>query len=307
MKTERRHQLEHNTLAYYLEKIVLATKEYHNTILIVLVGLIVVAVVWSIGRNITHMSDGKAWNEIYRLSGGGILPADRVLNGFQAPVMVGGDQYFRPEDKSADADAEKLLDFGKKHLSKPVGVVALLGSGNQSLEAAAQILRSRSPLAEEAAALLTEGMETLALAEKNAKGDYKLQAQLALARGYELQATLGDTKENLEKALEKYKAVAGSGSPLATMAKATVATLENPNTEALYVTLAQRIAGAADAQPATGGDLMDFTTLPEVEGTTADLPDEIDYSAMMEMMKSLEAAQPAEDAAEAPSAETPAE
>lgn len=254
MKTERRHQHEHNTLARYLEKFILATKAYHSTILIVFIGLVLLCVIWSVYGTFAKNASGSAWNEIYQLSGGGILPPDRVMNGFQAPTMVGENRFYRPEDKPADVDAEKLLAFGKKHAHETVGVVALLNSGNATLEKAAQILRMRSPQADEAAALLKDGMETLALAEKHAKGDYKLQAQLALGRGFELQAVLGDTKENLQKAREKYDLVAVSNSPLAALAKSTVATLEKPGTESLYTVLAQRIAHSAEAAKSPLGD-----------------------------------------------------
>lgn len=278
MKSEIRHKRAQNDLAYYLEKFITATKEYHVTILTVFLGAVLLLIAVSVYRGVSSANNARQWNQVYSLSGALYLPPDRVMHGFQSPLMQqmsqSGPRYFRPDDTSGETDAVKLAEklaalkaFGKAHAGKTVGVVALLESGTSVLKEASTDMLGNNR--DEAADRLKEALETLQLAEKHAAGELHTQAQLALARAFELSAAIGNTDENLEKAKEKYALVAKSGTPLGALAKDSLATLERPETKGVFVVLAENLSNFAmrsDAVDQNREALQKFNA-PDVQDT----------------------------------------
>ncbi|MDO4550382.1 MAG: hypothetical protein Q4C96_03925, partial [Planctomycetia bacterium] len=229
MKSEQRHKREQNDLAYYLEKVINAAAEYQSTILYTLIGIVLLVVVIGVWKSVSYSHYAKTWGEVFASSGKLLYP-----------------------DVSENIDTVKLSEFGQKN-KETSGVVALLISGDRMLQDASESILGNNLT--ESSQQAKEGLEVLLLAEKNAKGELKTQAQLAVARAYEILASVEKTDENLKLAKEYYNMVAKSGTPLGTVAKDTLAILERPDADKVYVAISQRLANVAERSADVEGSM----------------------------------------------------
>ena len=63
MKTERRHELQTNTLADHLGKWIIAVRPYTSVIIIAFVAVAVVTIAWQVTASLSAGQQGKAWDD----------------------------------------------------------------------------------------------------------------------------------------------------------------------------------------------------------------------------------------------------
>lgn len=266
MKSERRHQLETNDLAGWLERNLEKSKSYHSTILIIFVGVILLALAVNVYKSVSIASNGRTWNEVYNLGGAGFVPLDRVENGFQTPYMTSADgRLLPPTEETGEMDAEGLALVGKNNAMKFAGHYASLEAANRWLENAAADLRANNAAA--SLETLQKAQETFTqVAGKTQVPSLKQQARYGLAKTHEYLAAIEKTKENLEAASDQYKLVAAAGGILGEEATESLALLQRPETEAALAALAQRPAES------TTESILSGLEEPNVESVIEDVP-----------------------------------
>lgn len=300
MKSERRHQLETNDLAGWLERILENSKSYHSTILIIFVGIILLAIVVNVYKSVSLASGGRTWNEVYNLGGAGFVPLDRVENGFQTPYMTGADgRLLPPTEDTGEVDAEALAVVGKDNSMKYAGHYASLEAANSWLESASADLRANNVVASQET--LQKAQETFTrVTQQTQTPSLKQQARYGLAKTHEYLAAIEKTSENLVAALEQYKLVVAAGGLLGEEAAQSLALLQRPETEAAVMALAQRPAESTTESILSGLDE------PGVDSVVEDVP-----TILPPVEKAEETqATPTENApveTNAPAAETPTE
>ena len=298
MKSERRRKLETNDLAGWLEKVLEQSRQYHTTALLILIGVILLFFVSGIYKNVTRNAKGNSWNEVYTLSGGGFVPLERILNGFQNPYMTTPDgRLLPPVEETGEASAEGLAEFGAKRPTQFIGNYASIEAANLQLaEALGLVQLNQTKEASELLGKVKSAFEGVASATRTAV--VRQQARYGLARTYEALAAVekDKTKDHLAVAVDCYKKVADIGGALGAEAQKCLKVLEAPNSEALFVAMASREEKKADEDSATALPALDEPALDEVKAES--IPDELP----------LEAPAQAEPAPEAPAAEAaPAE
>ena len=306
MKSERRRKLETNDLAGWLEKVLEQSREYHTTALLILIGVILLFFVSGVYKNVTRNAKGNSWNEVYTLSGGGFVPLERILNGFQNPYMTTPDgRLLPPVEETGEAQAEGLAEFGAKRPTQYIGNYASLEAANLMLsEALGAVQLNQAKDAAEKLGKVKGMFESVVAATRTAA--VRQQARYGLARTYEALAAVekDKTKDHLAAAVDCYKKVADIGGALGAEAQKCLKVLEAPNSEALFVALANREEKKAEEEPASALPGLEEPALDEVK--TEGIADELPLEAPAQAEPAAEA--PAEaPAAEAAPAETPAE
>ena len=127
MKTERRHELQTNTLADHLGKWIVAIKPYTSIIVTVVVAVIVVAIGWQVMGSLSAGKRGKAWDDFEA--------ARRQLLEASAAASVATSTGAEVDDAKLNAATRAVKVVIDDYEGQPVGYWAryLLGNHYQTL------------------------------------------------------------------------------------------------------------------------------------------------------------------------------
>ncbi|MDO4574591.1 MAG: hypothetical protein Q4D98_05195 [Planctomycetia bacterium] len=260
MKSERRRKLETNDLAGWLERMLDRSRQYHSTILITVLGLVLLVIAYSTYSAISRSANSNQWNEFYQNNGSGFVSLLRVEYGFQNPPMLGPNrQPLIFPDEMVARDAEVLDTFGKAHANKTVGQYALLEAGYKWLnDGAADVRANSKETAVESLKKAQEAFEQMAKTMGDANARQK--ACFGLAQTYEFLAAVENTDANLKAAVAAYKEVAGGNGVLSKQAADALHVLEAPSANSLYLAMASRASRQENMD-----DVLSGLNEPEIE------------------------------------------
>lgn len=229
MKSERRHELQENELADWLEKAIDAVTPHLKTILGVVVAVIVFFLAYTVWQNRVAAGQQAAWDDFYAAAA----------------------------SENAETDMLKLADA---HPGAPAGLWGRLFVADSQLAEGTQNLFTNRAAAKPK---LKEAVANYRSVAENATGKYEPLVERALygeAKGYE---ALGE-KTDLDQAMKLYQQVTEQfpDGALASDCKARVEALKKPVTKAFY----DWFVTATPLSPATGtpgiGPGFDASNLP---------------------------------------------
>jgi hypothetical protein len=205
MKSERRHELQENELADWLERTIDQIIPHLKTILGVVALLGVAFVAYLVYQNRVAANQQAIWDDFYAAAGEGAQPEEAE---------------------------KKMLALADAHPADPAGLWARLYVADGQLSAGVQDLFTNRAAAKPK---LKEAVKNYSLVADNAAGKYPPLVERALfgeAKAYE---SLGE-KSDLENAIKLYEQVAKDypGSALAVDSESRVAALKTPAAEQFY-------------------------------------------------------------------------
>ncbi|MCG8587192.1 MAG: tetratricopeptide repeat protein [Pirellulales bacterium] len=217
MKTERRHELQTNTLADYLGKWIVAVKPYANVIIIAVLAVLVVMVSWQVLASRSQAGRGKAWGEFEVARRQLMLAANAAGTGEESK-----------DDPALNSAITAVGLVIQDHADKPVAHWAqfVLGSHYQT-QGTRQLFYNR----DDARATLKKAADYFRDATETDEIDLKQRAYFGLGQALECQG-------ELDKAIEAYDALADGWpeGPYAASAKEFSERLKKPATREFYTT-----------------------------------------------------------------------
>lgn len=228
MKTERRHELETNSLANWLSEVSDRIRPYGTAIWGLVIGMLVISVAYAYFSRRTERASTEAWNLYYEALGSG------------AP------------------DPGELSSLGEQFPDSNVGLWSRLMAGDIYLARGMDGLFSDRATAN--AMLDNAEQQYLAIINAARQPHFVERANLGLGRLYE---SRGDA-DSLEKAKEHYGLI-GDESPFYEFTQRRIEDLESAETKQFYDWFASRTVTAPTRTPATagGGIDFDFNSLPD--------------------------------------------
>jgi hypothetical protein len=173
MRSERRHELQHNVLLQWLIEAYKKVEPYTNAILAVLLLTVVALVAWSWWQNRTSESHVQGWDDLYAAM-----------------------DSRRPEDLDAVV---------QRHAGSEVGHWAGVVAGDMRLSLGCQGLLNNKALASQH---LQEARDNyLPIVEQAANPQLQERATFGLARTYEAMASTRQSQGELDRAAEQYNRV----------------------------------------------------------------------------------------------------
>ncbi len=239
MKSERRHELQTNTLADWTGHQIDNVKPHLNLILTVVLAAVAVLLAWVYFREWNSSRTTAAWTDFYSAAN--------------------------------SSDAASLVEMAQKHAGEPASVWALLLASDVQLEQGAeQAFRDRKE-AETSLKQAAEGYETVLKDPAHGRTPLlRRRAMFGLAESHEtLFAVTGD-KESLEAAKKYYTEVAKAwpDTVLGRTAREKDAALASRNTQEFLAWFSKQEPikteppGEMGEGPASAGSQFDLTTLP---------------------------------------------
>jgi hypothetical protein len=250
MKSERRHELQTNTLADWVGHQIEAVKPHLNLILTGILAAIAVVLVWMYFLRWNNSQSNAAWSDFYRAA-----------------------------DESEPA---ALLEMAKEHAGEPASVWALLlAADTQLAEGAGQTFTDRKA----AEKTLKQAVQTYETVLKELRDPtLRRRALFGLAEAHEALFSVTGDKTDLEGAREAYKQIAQQwpDTALGRAAKQKADELASPATQEFLAWFSQQepiVASPGSTEETTDPvSPFDLTTLPgaselllpEEEATTPD-------------------------------------
>jgi hypothetical protein len=248
MKTERRHELQTNTLAVTLARWIELLKPYSRVFLAAIIALVVAVFAWGFlsTQNSRRLADG--WNEYF-------------------------DATMQPDPR------ERLADIGQQYAGTQVGDWARLALADIQLNVGTNKLLVQK---QEGRDELRQAAETYQAVLHDEGGSMLSQrAMFGLARAHETQAAFDKSADALTRAREEYLSIAKQwpDSPYAAAATQRAKDLEQSDTKSFYDWLARyeppRPLAGEPGTPGARPNFMDDPTkgvevkLPGLEGDKA--------------------------------------
>ncbi len=261
MKTERRHELQTNTLADWLGRQIEALRPHFTTIITGIVVLVVALVGYGIWSSRSQQAAAEAWTNYFSVS---FAENSYARNKFEVLQKQAQDEY-RDELRTEKNDPSYELTDGEKRLvdekvfpkvrqamldetaglarqyeRTKLGLLANMEAGDLSLSGAIDSLFpniGQSRDLKQAATYLDDAVAFYERALQQAKGDVLMERRVryGLARAYETRSTLDPEnkgKEDLERAVAQYEQISTGDDVFASAARAQLKLLEKP--ENLY-------------------------------------------------------------------------
>jgi hypothetical protein len=253
MKSERRHELQTNTLADWVGHQIEAVKPHQNLILTLILAVIAVGLVWAYFLRWDASQSTAAWSD-----------------------------YFRAVEGSS-SDPAALLEMAKEHAGEPASVWALLLAADAQLTQGAEQAFTDRKAAETNLKQAVQAYETVL--KDLREPTLRRRALFGLAEAHEsLFAGTGDTKE-LEAARKNYEELARQWpeTALGKAAKQKSDELASPATQEFLVWFSQQepapTSSGLSEETADPVSPFDLSTLPGAsdlllpeEGETEDAP-----------------------------------
>jgi len=242
MKSERRHELQHNELSDQMGVVVDRVRPYTAGIVISIIAILVALMLYSFWMGQQRTQNADAW-EAYFAATQSIIP-----------------------------DLAKLQQVSEQFPKDDVGLWARIMLADHQLAEGSEELFTDRPKAN---ANLAKAVENYTFVIDSTREDaLRERADIGLARAYEGQG-------QLEKARQRYQILVqdSGGSPFALVARERLEELEMPRTKEFYDWFGKQDPKPSGAgAPATGEPLdFNFDKLPEAPASTTDsmlkLPD----------------------------------
>ncbi len=247
MKSERRHELQHNALADWIGRNFQAIRPYGNAILAVISLVLLIAVGWLWWSRQVAAGDATAWNELYLA---------QVNN-----------------------NPGELMDVAEKHPGTRVGHWAAVVAGDMHLAMGCeQLFTNKATAAQD----LRKAVESyLRVLQDSQTPMLRERATFGLARAYEALSGTRQSQGELDKAVETYQTVVDKwpDGAYTEMARQRLDDLKRPATKEFYDKFAQYDPKPAfTEQPGAPGEklpfstdaLPDFPDLPKPDDTTVE-------------------------------------
>ncbi len=231
MKTERRHELEQNSLAAWIEQTVESLRPYSTAIIGGGIALLVLGGAFWYIRTQDASAKQAAWDDYY--------------------------------DALNQRGYDELEDIGLKYPNQPVGVTAALVTADRQLQAGLEaLLQDRTAAIQE----LRQASENYAQVVTHADDDLLLERGL-IGKAYALESLGSESAEDLRLAQEAYEEYLDRfpDGIFATVAGQRLADLGRTNTLAFYDWLAAQQPSATGTEPDLPGlsPETDLDTIPE--------------------------------------------
>lgn len=262
MKSERRHELEKNTLANWLGENADRVKPYANTILGALLVVVLLFLVWTWWSGHSVSASAQAWNELHAAM----------------------------QKSLSTQNAEDLDAVVEKYPGAKAALWAAVTAGDLRLGFAAESRFSNKAVADDELKAAVENY--LYVLDETKDGTLRERAAFGLARAYE-------TQGNVDKAVACYKEQVIQAYPdgvYKAIAQQRLTFLESPAGKEFYTKFAQfKPEPALADEPGTPGVRPDFS-LDSLDAPSTTTPAEPAAATPAEPAPSTEPAAPAEPA-----------
>jgi len=240
MKSERRHELQQNSLKNWLESKSGTLGAQSSWIIAGLIAIILVFVFVQISSSRRANNLTEAWNDLYSLR-----TEARTTDQFQSDRAITGLEALADEHRGSEVGRFAKMAIGDTYMLR--GGAALFQSRQTSREMFGKAATYFSQI----------------ISDSKAPQDMIDVARFRRARSYEWRNQISD-------AIEDYKATKDSGSPYASLAENQLALLSQPNIRKWYdefdgLDLTRRPAASAESFPDT-----EFSSGPDAIGTDQD-------------------------------------
>lgn len=235
MKSERRHELQHNELSDHMGVMAERVRPYTAGIAISVIAILVALGLYSFWKGQQRVQNAEAWEAYYAAT------------------------------QTLSPDMAKLEDVAKKFPRDNVGLWAsIMLADYQLADGAQELFSDRAKANENLAKAVVNYNHVL---ENTREDVLRERADIGLARAYEAQG-------ELEKARQRYQVLIldSAGSPFALLARERLDHLELAQTKEFYDWFGkQDPKPSATAAPATGDPVdFDFSKLPEAPPSKGD-------------------------------------
>ncbi len=232
MKTERRHELQTNTLAATLARWIEVAKPYSRAAMAALVAIVVALFAWGFLSSQNSRRVAEGWTEFYDAS----MQPNRV---------------------------ERLADISQQYAGTQVSDWARLTLADLQLTNGTNRLMAQKQEARDELRQAAEGFQAVLLADSSPM--ICQRAMFGLARAHEAEAAFEKSNDKLTRAREEYLSIAARwpNSAFVAAANARAKDLDQQDTKSFYDWLARYEPPRSLArEPGTPGARPDFLDLP---------------------------------------------
>ncbi|NUQ61334.1 MAG: hypothetical protein HUU20_02530 [Pirellulales bacterium] len=245
MKSERRHELQHNELAAWITRSFETVRPYGNAVVGAIAVVCLVAIGWIWWSRQSAADDASAWNNVYQ-------------------AQVGN-------------NPAALMEVAESHPDANVGQWAAAVAGDMFLVSGCeQLFTNKATAAQE----LRKAVESYLVVLKNSQSPtLRERATFGLARAYESLSGTRQSQGELDRAIESYQTLLDKwpDGAYTELARQRLTDLQRPATKQFYDKFAQYDPKPAyTEQPGTPGEklpfsteaLPDFSELPKPDSAT---------------------------------------